>query len=237
MALADASRAFVADADFDLNGGVIAVDLATGEQTKVAASTEFHRPFGIARRSDGQLVVAYVFGADETPGTVMLVDPASGAHTPFAPDVDFFRPVGVAIDSAGDVFVVENDFSGVRSVLHRFDHDGAHSVVAAGEPPGSQYSAVTHEPGGGILVGRSPAGPGPADILRFDPATGSFTAVSHGQTFGSPMGLAVEASGGIIVADPHLGAGIVRIDPATGVETHVSPPSPLALPTGVAIVP
>jgi DNA-binding beta-propeller fold protein YncE len=118
VVLAGADTAFVSDTTAFAQGGLIAVDLPSGRQTKVAASTVFHRPFGLACQADGQLVVAYM-EADHAPGTVMRVNPANGDHHAVAPDVQFFLPVGVALDPADNVIIVENDISGQESVLHR----------------------------------------------------------------------------------------------------------------------
>ena len=229
VVLAGVDRAFVSDTTAFEHGGLIAVDLPSGGQTKVAASTVFHRPFGIACRSDGQLVVAYMEGN----ATVMRVDPANGEHHAVAPDVRFFFPVGVALDAAENVIIAEGDISGQESVLHRVDQGVGHSILASGSPPGAMYSGVAIEPGGGILVTDGQGHPAPR-LLRFHPVTGAVDTVSQGQKFGSPLGVAVEATGAILVADPH--SGIIRIDPGTGVHTIVTERGSLSFPSGVAVV-
>jgi sugar lactone lactonase YvrE len=69
-------------------------------------------------------------------------------------------------------------------------------------------------------------------IVRIDPATGTRTLVSSntspaaGPDLGSPNGLAVEADGGIVVADaaafPQTRGGLIRVDPVTGARTTLS---------------
>ncbi|MGH3919141.1 MAG: hypothetical protein ACRDSG_08905 [Pseudonocardiaceae bacterium] len=58
-----------------------------------------------------------------------------------------------------------------------------------------------------------------------DPATGTQSIVSSGSMFIRPMGLAVEASGTLLVADPFavgdFGA-VIRVDPATGEQFEFS---------------
>jgi hypothetical protein len=229
VVLAGADRAFVSDTTAFEHGGLIAVDLPNGGQTKVAASTVFHRPFGIACRSDGQLVVAYMEGNP----TVMRVDPANGEHHAVAPDVRFFFPVGVALDAADNVIIAEGDISGQQSVLHRVDQGVGHRILATGIPPGAIYSGVANEPGGGILVTNGSGHP-PPTLLRFNPATGAVSTVAQGPNFGTPLGVAVEASGAILVADPH--SGIIRIDPTTGAQTIAAEGGSLSFPSGVAVV-
>ena len=232
VALAGADTAFVSDTTAFAHGGLIAVNLSSGGQTKVAASTEFHRPFGLACQADGQLVVAYMEG-NHAPGTVMRVNAANGDHHAVAAGVQFFMPVGVALDAVDNVIVVENDVSGQESVLHRVDRGVGHSILASGTPPGAMYSGVVTEPGGGILVTDGQGHPAPR-LLRFHPVTGAVGTVSQGQKFGSPLGVAVEATGAILVADPH--SGIIRIDPRTGVQTIVTERGSLSFPSGVAVV-
>ena len=62
----------------------------------------------------------------------------------------------------------------------------------------------------------------------------SVTAQCFEPNFGTPLGVAVEASGAILVADPH--SGIIRIDPATGVQTIAAKGGSLSFPSGVAVV-
>jgi glucose/arabinose dehydrogenase len=235
MVALSGDTAFVTDTTAFGHGGLIAVDLSSGQQRKVAAATEFHRPFGLACQRDAQLVVAYMESvqAPGGPGTVMRVSPANGDHHAVAPGVQFFMPVGVALDAADNVIVIENDISGANSVVHRVDHGVGHSILASGSPPGAMYSGVAIEPGGGILVTDGQGHPGPR-LLRFHPVTGAVDTVSHGQKFGSPLGVAVEATGAILVADPH--SGIIRVDPGTGVQTIVTEPGSLSFPSGVAVV-
>jgi DNA-binding beta-propeller fold protein YncE len=230
VVLAGPDKAFVSDTTAFAHGGLIAVDLASGGQTKVAASTVFHRPFGIACRSDGQLVVAYMEG---NPPTVMRVDPANGEHHAVAPDVRFFFPVGVALDAAGNVTIAEGDISGQQSVLHRVDQGVGHRILATGIPPGAIYSGIANEPDGDILVTNSSGHP-PPTLLRFNPVTGAVSTVAQGPNFGTPLGVAVEAGGAILVADPF--SGIIRIDPATGAQTIAAKGGSLAFPSGVAVV-
>jgi len=139
----------------------------------------------------------------------------------------------VALDEAGNVIVIENDISGQDSVLHRVGEGVGHRILASGSPPGAMYSGVATESGGGILVTDGQGHPAPR-LLRFDPITGAVNIVSQGQKLGSPLGVAVEASGAILIADPH--SGIIRADPRTGAQTIVTERGSLSFPSGVSVV-
>jgi len=74
-------------------------------------------------------------------------------------------------------------------------------------------------------------------VFRVDPATGAQTVISSGGSFHQPCGIAVEASGSILVGD-RGGSGIIgkviRIDPVTGQQTVLSSGGS---PCGIAIEP
>jgi streptogramin lyase len=231
VVIPSAIKAFVTDQSAFGSGGIIAVDLATGRQTKIAAATQFIQPFGIACQSDGQLVVAYMAGS---PSTVARVDPTNGDHRLVAPDVEFFMPVGVALDSADNVIVVEGSLGDLDSLLHRIDHGVGHSILADNVPAGALYNSVAFDRGGNILVGCNRVHADP-QLVRFHPITGAPTIVSQGLHLGEPLGIAVEVTGSILVAN--AGTGIVRLDPATGAHTMACTGGSFAFTCGVALVP
>jgi hypothetical protein len=76
-------------------------------------------------------------------------------------------------------------------------------------------------------------------VIRVDRATGAQTAVSLGGSLVDPSGIALEADGDILVADPEAFAdfsgGVIRVDPATGAQTTVSSSGSFANPFAVAV--
>jgi PKD repeat protein len=72
------------------------------------------------------------------------------------------------------------------------------------------------------LVGENSS---PALIIRVDPVTGDQTIISSEVYLISPVGIAIEESGAILVADNGMGGtvpthgGIIRVDPVTGAQT------------------
>jgi hypothetical protein len=223
----------VSDTDAFDHGGLLFVDPEGGQQTKIAASTVFHRPFGIVCDPEGQIFVAYV-GSVETVGTVMRVNPANGEHKAVAPGVHFFRPAGVALDAARNVIITEPDEAGSDSRLHRVDQGVGASILAINSPPGSIYASVVIEPSGNLVVVNAP-NHSPQQVLRFHPVTGAPAKVSEGQKLVAPIGVALEASGAILVADGR--SGVIRIDPVSGAQTVVSSGGSFARPLGVAVKP
>jgi DNA-binding beta-propeller fold protein YncE len=237
VALAGAGKAFVSDTTAFDRGGIIAVDLPSGRQAKVVSAAAFVRPFGLICDPGGQLVVTYLGGFTpsgfQSGGTVMRVNPVTGEQSAVAPDFRFSEPAGVALDSARNVIVVDVDEAGSESRILRITPGGSAGILAMNSPPGAIYGSVVIEPSGGILVANLP-NHAPQQVLRFDPATGAPTTVSEGQMFAEPLGLALEASGAILVAD--ASSRVIRIDPATGAQTTVSSGGSFSFPSGVAVV-
>jgi sugar lactone lactonase YvrE len=112
------------------------------------------------------------------------------------------------------------------------------TLTANGNPPGfprlETPSGMAFEASGDIVLvdAWEVAGATYPSEIRVDPDTGARTLVSGnnspvgGPDFATPHGIAVEASGTILVADPGAfplyNGGIIRVDPATGVRTTLS---------------
>lgn len=218
---------------FGGTGGLIAVDPGSGAQTKVVAATFFIQPFGIAVDGDGSVLVAYLRRAEHPRGDVMRVDPDNGEHRAVAPGFAFRMPAWVTLDGGGNIWVADDDIAGFDSRLIRVDRtSGTATVVAVDRPPGAIYQGAAVDQGGRILVANDP-NHGTKELHRFDPVSGGSTTVSAGQKFVRPMGVALEASGTILVAD--FVSGVLRVDPNGGAQTTVSAGDKLVDPCGVAV--
>ncbi len=80
-------------------------------------------------------------------------------------------------------------------------------------------------PPGTIMLSAAEPSTGAGALFRIDPATATATMISSAGDFATPVGVAVEADGGILVvdADAFGGAGgVIRVDPLTGTQTTVS---------------
>jgi hypothetical protein len=211
--LAD-GKLLVADASAFGTGGLIAVDPANGQQTKVASSSQFRSPFGLALAPDGRVAVAYTlhqFPAGSS--RVALVDPATGEDREVFHGFPFVQSFAVAVDAAGNVIATDpGDFTGLSRLI-RFDTGVGASIRHEGE---GAFSGIAVEPTGNLVVTSDVAER--QQLLRFHPTSGPPTVVSRVPT-GLTGGVAVEASGAILVADIN---GVLRVDPVTGAQATVA---------------
>jgi hypothetical protein len=98
---------------------------------------------------------------------------------------------------------------------------------------------VAVESAGTLLVAESDTntvdgGPAvPAKIVRLNPTTGATTTLSTGGVLQSPQGVALDASGDLLVADAK--SGLLRIDRATGAQSVVSSGDQLGGANGLAV--
>jgi outer membrane protein assembly factor BamB len=211
--LAD-GRLLVADASAFGTGGLIAVDPANGQQTKVASSSQFRSPFGLALAPDGHVAVVYTLHQLPAGSSrVALVDPATGQDSEVFHGFPFVQPFAVAVDAAGNLIVTDpGDFTGFSRLI-RSDIGVGVSIRHEGE---GAFSGIAVEPTGKLVVTSDLTTR--QQLLRFDPTTGPPTVVSRVPT-GLTGGIAVEASGAILVTDVN---GVLRVDPVTGAQTAVA---------------
>jgi sugar lactone lactonase YvrE len=142
------------------------------------------------------------------------------------------RPSAIAIEAAGTAIIADpaagraqqgalfrvNPSTGARVLLSDF---GNPRQGETGDDPGG----VAIDGSGAILV-IDPAAGSAGKLFRVDPGNGNRTVVSdfgdraQGPTGSSPEGVAVEASGTILVIDPNAGTALngalFRVDPGTG---------------------
>jgi streptogramin lyase len=100
--------------------------------------------------------------------------------------------------------------------------------------PATTARAVELQPGDILITERNVAA-----VSRLDPATGERTTVSQGGLLASPAGVAVEADGDILVADPGafgFSGAVIRVDPDDGAQMTVSRDGVIA-PASIAVAP
>jgi sugar lactone lactonase YvrE len=220
----------------DANGDLISTDLftifrvdpVTGAKTTISSGENLNFPQGIAIDANGDLIVANAIAFSRIGGVrgILRVDPVTGAQSAISEGGLFCRLGGIAIDANGDILVAEggNSTSPVCSPgIVRVDPiTGAQTPVASG---GSLTTPrqLTIDGSGDLLV--TNIGPGSnnddavSSIVRVDPVTGAQTVVSTCANITYPNGIAIEASGDIIVAD----ALLLRVDPVNGAQTVLVP--------------
>ena len=199
---------------------------------------------GVAPAAPGDILVADLDAFGDAGGGVIRVDPATGARTTVSANgapaggPDLADPFGLALEADGDILVTDPDAIDVGGRVVRVDPaTGARTIVSAnGAPAGGPDLAepfgLALEADGDILVtDPDTMGGNESKVIRVDPATGARTMVSAntappgGPDLANPWAVALEADGGIVVADGAafgFQGAVIRIDPVTGERTTVS---------------
>ncbi|HEV8614204.1 MAG TPA: post-COAP-1 domain-containing protein [Methylomirabilota bacterium] len=254
-------------------GALFRVDATTGARTLLsdfgipAQGPLGVDPFGVAVEASGQILVADIHAGTSSLGALFRVDATTGARTLLS---DFGNPAqgllgvdpyGVALEASGQIFVIDgNAGTSIRGALFRVDATtGARTLLSdfgdpAQGPLGVEPVGVALEASGQILVIDPSGGTFPfGGLFRVDATTGARTLLSdfgdlaQGPLGPDPGGVALEASGQILVSDANAGTALLgalfRVDATTGARTLVSDfgnstQGPLGVqPMGVAVVP
>jgi len=198
------------------NQQLLRVDPVTGDQT-VIYSGDF-KPRGVAFEADGDILIT-----DETlnGGAVIRIDRATGDATVVSSGDELARgqALGIALDPDGNIIVAVPGGEFPPAIVSVDPVTGAQTVLAEGYFNGQGATFVAVAPDGTIYFTTSTGVP-TASIWRITP-DGTLSLVSTGGLIQSTAGIAVEASGTLVVADYDSDA-ILRIDPATGAQSIVS---------------
>ncbi|MBI4328076.1 MAG: chitobiase/beta-hexosaminidase C-terminal domain-containing protein, partial [Chloroflexi bacterium] len=180
------------------NGGVSILagqDGIPGSANGVGAAAQFRYPYGVAADAAGNIYVA-----DQQNNAVRKID-ATNLVTTFA--TGFNRPVAVAVGAGGQVFVADT----LNGQVKQFESDGTLSATVGGfnEPRGLHWIGGAT----GLLVSDA----GNHTVRRVFSSLGSATIGGRGgfsgfvdgpvvdSRFNSPIGLASDVNGVIVVAD------------------------------------
>jgi DNA-binding beta-propeller fold protein YncE len=222
---------------------VIQVDPATSRHTVLANTTTGAGPTlglaaSVAVEATGQLLIA-----DSSLGAIIRVDPGTGdrtlvsdANTGGGPTLS--RPQSIAVAPDGQLFVLDYEVIGLPSgvaleenrVLRVDPITGNRTLVSDGCGSGQLLTSIAIETAGTLVL----VDPEGTAVWRVDPSTGNCTIVSSklgdsdifsevgtGPGFRAPRGIAVEATGHLVVLDPQRTA-VLRIETSTGDRTLVS---------------
>jgi DNA-binding beta-propeller fold protein YncE len=239
-----------ADSGRNENGALFSIDPVTGDRTLLSMFGDpAQGPTGVDPVSvavDGRsniLVIDRRAGLDGR-GALFRVDPVTGARMLVSDFGDSrqgalgSRPTGIAVERAGTVLVVDPSAGrDQRGALFRVDAaTGARQLLSdfgdgAQGPIGDDPSALAIDTIGNILVVDPSVGAGGA-VFRVDARTGVRTVVTdladglQGAIGSSPAGLAIEASGAILVVDSSAGlalsGALFRVEPVSGRRTLLS---------------
>lgn len=203
-------------------------------------------PAAQAQLNPGDILVIDIDAGTEARGALFRVTAATGARMLLSDFGDAgqgplgVNPGGVAVEASGQILVVDVDAgTGTRGALFRVDPGtGTRTLLSdfGNDDQGTlgvDPSGVAVEASGKILIiDMSAARLSLGTLVRVDPVHGRRTVLSdfsdadQGPLGVNPGGVAVEASGQILVADFDVGPGrrgaLFRVDPGTGDRTILS---------------
>ncbi len=230
-----------------LSGALYRIDPLTGQRSILSDFGDSKQgplgvnPSGVAVERSGSLLVVDASAGSDHRGRLFRVDPRSGEREIVS---DFSNvgqgalgvtPVSIALESTGQILVTDANLipgaaghlfridpvTGIRTVLSNFGDPGA-------GPLGVDPSSVAVDRSGRIVVvdpGSAFGAPG-AQLFHIDPVSGEravvsdFNNVDQGLTGLTPVGVALDANGRILVVDPDAGdtqnGGLLRVDREDG---------------------
>ncbi len=205
--------------DVDAVVTTLAGDGSQGSDNGATSTARFNSPAGVVIDASGNIIVA-----DRDNHRIRSITPdgmvrtIAGSQTGFADGAsataEFNSPTGVAIDASGNIIVADRDNYRIRSI----DTDGMVSTIAGSSTSGSDDGAsatarfsnptgVAIDVSGNIIVAdsfnhriRSITPDGMVRTIAGS-ETGFLDGASATARFNVPIGVAIDASGDIIVAD------------------------------------
>jgi hypothetical protein len=138
-------------------------------------------------------------------------------------------PAGLAVAPSGQVWVADNLAPDGDGRIIRVDPStGAQTTVTEGGRLDLPFG-IALEPGGSLVVANREAA-GDRDpcvaagkVVRVDPVTGAQELVSEVNDLYRPLGLAVQADGGLVVANECSGhGGLIGVDPLGGAQSVIT---------------
>ena len=224
-------------------GALFRVDPTTGDRSLLSdfgfGDNQGSNPFGVAVEASGNILVVDPSAGIGGQGALFRVDPITGARTVLSDfsvgDNQGVAPVGVAVEASGNILVIDRTGNTGQGALFRVNPiTGARTLLSdfgVGDNQGENPYGVAVEASGNILVIDFDDGTNDQGALfRVNPVTGERTLLSDfgvGANQGdNPLGVAVEASGYILVIDQSAGTdtkgALFRVDPTTGERTLLS---------------
>jgi streptogramin lyase len=231
VAIRDDGFAFVSNVGSQL---IVRVDPGVTPPTQVLISALVN-PRGLAVDASRDLFVS-------APSTdqILRIDSVTGVGTPVASGGILLFPSGLVRRASGDLVVADASTTATK-ILRVDPGNGTQTPLAMGGLLMVPRD-VEVDPAGGLLVIDS----GARMVIRVDDALPFDPVLTNPQPnqsnwaacpqFVSPRGIAVEASGSVLVSD-FSAKQVFRIDPISRVCTPLLNPSPLVGPWDVAVTP
>ncbi|MFJ4776306.1 hypothetical protein [Streptomyces sp. NPDC088762] len=230
---------------FGCQGAVHMVDPGTGLQAFFALGGDLVGATGIAVEADGNVVVTKDRQYPGT-GTLLRLSRSDGKTTQrvVSSEGNFVAPCAVAVEGNGNILVADLSSKGPGAIIRIDPVTGDQTVLSV-----SDGTLDPLRPGGvcvaadGTVVVVEQAGPVPEPaaprVVRIDPVTGVRTVVSAGGAFVSPVDVAIDHDGNILVVDANAftgsSGGVIKVDPVSGAQSVVSSGGSFDSPTAIAV--
>ncbi len=164
---------------------------------------------------EGDIIVA-----DSVTKAIIKIDPLTGDQEIISSGGQFHLPRGVTMDEYGQLYVGDYGTGGWGRLYRVDPGTGTQTLITNNIQ--SLYHLAMDDDGTILATAPYPSTSSPA-IKRISP-DGSHTSITYRGELDSPHGIAIEADGGILVADMrynyvNLQEGVMRVDPATGTQT------------------
>jgi DNA-binding beta-propeller fold protein YncE len=214
----------VTDPDaFGGQGGVIAVDPASGRQSVVTQGNLFRQLGGVTVLRDGTIVVSDQTAFEGT-GGLIRIDPGTGQQAAIASSSVFLQPLGVAVDPGGELVVAYTARPGAVGTVMRVNPGNGQLNAVAADFAFVFPAFVALDAAGSVIVTEPDAAGAESRVERIDGA-GHVNVLTVDRPQGAIYGgVVVEPGGGILVANiPNQSTGgVFRIDPTSGVPSAIS---------------
>jgi sugar lactone lactonase YvrE len=222
---------------------VLRTEPASGSLVEISRNgpqgTLFQRPYDLAVEPGGSLIVADLgvpctFEDDENPcatdGRLIRVDPLTGNQSLVASGDQLVDPAGIAVGPGGRLWVADNlDPDGSGRIVRVDPSTGAQTTVAEDGLLDLPFGIAVERDGNLVVTNRMEPGRIPSvctpagTVVRVDPKTGAQEEVAEADHIAWPLGLAIAADGGLVVANEcGGGAGLVRVDPLAGTQLDIT---------------
>jgi sugar lactone lactonase YvrE len=202
------------------------MNATNGDVALIASGGNLSSPAFLASEPSGSILVV-----DQANG-LLRVDAGTGTQTVLVPHAQLPSPAGIALEAGGNIIVTEPQ----GGAIHRFSSSG---TLLTNIPVGSIMApgGVAVAPSGQIFIGDAGffAGhPEANKIVQIDPLTLQQTTLSSTGLLASPVGIAIEPSGNLLVCEL-ANNSLTRVAVPGGAQTTVTSGGFLNSPSGVAL--
>jgi sugar lactone lactonase YvrE len=228
------------------SSGVFSVSPATGAQSMLLSDTTFIDLSGIAISPEGDLYVAdedaFSSDTESNGGAVFRGSRATGAKTVVFRDRNLYSPLALTVAPSGLVYFTCFQELGGTAIVRLDPATGASSVLTSRSDNAFSSYGIAVAASGHLLVAVKAQNGSRGGVLRVDAASGGVDSLTWGDSLQSPVSLAVDGDGNVIVVDMGAldgqpsasGPRLFRVSP-DGVQTVMTSGGWLVEPWGITV--